>query len=95
MTSKYYQYAVYSSGMMLAGHFTFQSPVDVERATQCAAWEAQVIASESDVPFDYAHFGVVVKPVSKVPKIDTNTYWEVLKSGKTRSKTESRSAGRS
>jgi hypothetical protein len=95
MKSRYFEYAVYSSGMMLAGHFTFQRPVDMEHATKCASWEAQVLASEGDVPFDYADFGVVVKPVSKLPKIDTNTYWDVLKSGKTRSKTQSGSAGRS
>jgi hypothetical protein len=80
MKSRYFQYAVYSSGMMLAGHFTFKSSVGVEHATKCAAWEAQIIASDSGASFDYADFSVVVKPVAEVPRIDMNTYWEVLKS---------------
>jgi hypothetical protein len=53
MKSRYFQYAVYSSGMMLAGHFTFKSSVGVEHATKCAAWEAQIIASDSGASFDY------------------------------------------
>jgi hypothetical protein len=77
MTSKYYQYAVYSSGMMLAGHFTFTRMVDKEHATNAAAHEAQIIAADADIPFDYANFSIAVRAVSKHAPVDSNTYWEV------------------
>ena len=69
MKSKYYQ--------MLAGHFSFTRPVDAEHATKTAAHEAQIIAADDDISFDYADFSVVVKPVSKQALVDSNTYWEV------------------
>ena len=77
MKSKYYQYAVYSSGMMLAGHFSFTRPVDSEQATKTAAHEAQIIAADDNISFDYANFRVLVKPVSKQALVDSNTYWEI------------------
>jgi hypothetical protein len=57
--------------------FTFTQLVDAEHATKTAAHEAQIIAADSDIVFDYANFSIVVKPVSKQAPVDSNTYWEV------------------
>ena len=80
MKSRYYEYAVYNSGRMLAGQVSFKVPVSPKKATERAAWEAQIAAQLEDDPFDYANFSIVVKPVSRMTKLNMNTYWEVLKS---------------
>jgi hypothetical protein len=79
MTSKYYQYAVYSSGVMLAGRLTFDSQASVQQATDAAVHEAKTLAADDGNPFDHANLSVAVKPVSRHTPIDSSTQWEVPK----------------